>query len=196
VDRFHYSGEGWSYGPASSPLRFPDSVVGEVSPVDFEVISRRGCDLSPIDAGSVGGRLRLTSFVWPHDLHRHERLQAALAVAADFPVVVDEAPAASWLSVVLESSVDDGVLTVVWHSVTRQYWPPSEVSTVSEIIGAAGDRMPIAHIAMESPVFRTNRSDGEAQYRAAEVTVQLMGTDAEPVLLGTVADHGVPVTMA
>jgi hypothetical protein len=174
--------------------------------------------------------LRLTSFVWPHDLHRYERLRAALAVAAAYPVTVDSAPASSWLASILEpaslepaslepaslepaslepaslepASLEpaspDGVLTVVWHSITRQYWPPEEIAATSRVIEAARSRMPIAHIAMESPVLVDDRAEGEREYRPAELTVQLSvpGTlaDPAPVLLGTVADHGVPVRLA
>ena len=200
VDRFFVAGDGWSYGPASSPLRLVEAVVGPVTPVPFTVVDRRGCDLAPIDASTADGRLRLTSFVWPHDLHRYERLRAALSIAATQPVAVDQAPASSWLAAMLEPAGPDGVLTVVWHSITRQYWPPAEIAATSQVLDAARNRMPIAHIAMESPVWRDDRSEGEREYRPAELTVQLSVpgrlADPVPVLLGTVADHGVPVRLA
>jgi len=185
---------------APSPLRLTDAVLGPVTPAPFTVIDRRGCDLAPIDASTTEGRLRLTSFVWPHDLHRYERLRAALAVAAAHPVTVDAAPASSWLASMLELPALDGVLTVVWHSITRQYWPPEEIAATARALAAARDRMPIAHIAMESPVLVDDRAEGEREYRPAELTVQLSapGTiaDPAPVLLGTVADHGVPLRLA
>jgi hypothetical protein len=200
VDRFFIAGDGWSYGPASSPLRLVEAVVGPVTPVPFTVLDRRGCDLAPIDASTPAGRLRLTSFVWPHDLHRYERLRAALAIAATQRVAVDRAPASSWLASMLEPAGPDGVLTVVWHSITRQYWPPDEIAATSQVLDAARNRMPIAHIAMESPVLRDDRSEGEREYRPTELTVQVSVpgglADPAPVLLGTVADHGVPVRLA
>jgi hypothetical protein len=199
VDRFFIAGDGWSYGPASSPLRLAAAVVGPVTPAPFTLVDRRGCDLVPIDASTPAGRLRLTSFVWPHDLHRHERLRAALEIAASQPVPVDQAPASSWLASMLDAAGPDGVLTVVWHSITRQYWPAAEIAATSEVLDAARRRMPIAHIAMESPVLRDDRSEGGPEYRPAELTVQLSVpggvADPAPVLLGTVADHGVPVQL-
>jgi hypothetical protein len=198
VDRYFIAGDGWSHGPASSPLRLAQAVLGPLVPAPFTVVQRRGCDLAPIDASTVEGRLRLTSFVWPHDLHRHERLGAALAVAASHPVTVDSAPASSWLASMLEPAVAGGVLTVVWHSITRQYWPPAEVTATSRVLDAARQRMPIAHIAMEFPVSG-ERPDGESEYRPPELTVRLSVpgrlADPAPVLLGTVADHGVPVRL-
>lgn len=199
VDRFFIAGDGWSYGPASSPLRLTQAVAGPVTPAPFTVAQRRGCDLAPVDASTVQGRLWLTSFVWPHDLHRHERLRAALEVAGSHPVTVDPEPASSWLASRLEPAVSDGVLTVVWHSITRQYWPPAEVAATSRVLDAARDRMPIAHIAMEFPAFDAERANGEPEYRPSELTVRLSVpgqlADPAPVLLGTVADHGIPVRL-
>jgi hypothetical protein len=200
VDEFFIAGDGWSYGPATSPLWLVDAVDGPVTPVPFAVVQRRGCDLAPVDVSTAEGRLWLTSFVWPHHLHRHVRLRAALAIAESRPVVVDQASASSWLASVLEPPAADGVLTVVWHSITRQYWPVEEIAATAWVLGTARSRMPIAHIAMESPVFQNDRSEGEPEYRPAELTVQLSVpgglADPEPVLLGTVADHGVPVRLA
>ncbi|HJQ00036.1 MAG TPA: DUF2332 domain-containing protein [Jatrophihabitans sp.] len=199
VDRFRIGGDGWASGPTDSPLQLRDAVEGTVRPVRYRIISRRGCDLAPIDATSAEGRLRLTSFVWPHDLHRHERLRAALAVAAAYPVTVDAAAASTWLDGQLGLGVDDEVLTVIWHSTTRQYWPLSEIAAVAANISAARARIPIAHVAMESPVSAADSRDRRG-HRPAELTIQLSAPgavrDAEPRLLGTVADHGVPVRVA
>jgi hypothetical protein len=198
ADQFFIAGDGWSYGPATSPLRLTEAVLGPVTPAPFTVLERRGCDLAPIDASTVQGRLRLTSFVWPHDLHRHERLRAALAIAASHPVPVDTAPASFWLASMLEPATADDVLTVVWHSITRQYWPPAEIAATSQVLDAARGRMPIAHIAMELPTPAVG-PDGKPQHRPAELTVQLSvpggPADPAPVLLATVADHGVPVRL-
>jgi hypothetical protein len=99
----------------------------------------------------------------------------------------------------LDGAAPDGVLTVVWHSITRQYWPSTEIAATSEVLDGARLRMPIAHVALESPVLRDDRSEGGPEYRPAELTVQLSVpggvADPVPVLLGTVADHGVPVRL-
>jgi hypothetical protein len=195
VDRFRIGGGGWSSGPADSPLQLLSAVIGPVSPADYTVISRRGCDLAPVDPTSQEGRLRLTSFVWPHDLHRHERLRAALQVAAAHPVTVDRAAAADWLADQLSEPAGDGVLTVLWHSITRQYWPAVEVAAVDRLVVEAGTRLPIAQISMENP-----GSDGDRRTSVpAELTVRLLvpGGPSDPAsrLLAYVDDHGVPVTM-
>jgi len=78
VDRFRFEMQGWSCGPDDSPLVLRDGIQGPVSPQRFSVVSRRGCDLEPVDAATPEGQLRLTSFVWPFHLDRHERLKAAV----------------------------------------------------------------------------------------------------------------------
>jgi hypothetical protein len=195
VDQYFISGDGWFFGPPESPVRFVDAVQGPVSVTPFRITFRRGCDLSPIDASTTEGRLRLTSFVWPHDLHRHERLRAALQVASSMPVHVDASPASPWLDSQLSTAPDPATLTVVWHSVTRQYWPESEVRAVQRVITGARGRLPLAHVAMESP---GPAPDGS--YRFAEVTVQLSVpggvNDEQPSLLATAADHGIPTRIA
>jgi hypothetical protein len=197
VDRFRIGGEQWWSGPPDSPLQLAGAVVGATRPVDYTVVARRGCDLAPVDPGTEDGRLRLTSFVWPHHVERFQRLQAALRIAAEYPVPVDRASAGQWLAGRLAEPVADGVLTVVWHSITRQYWPPAEVAAMSEVLDTARCRMPIAHIAMEFPA---SGDDGSAVSRRAELSVQLSvpagPADPAPVVLGTVADHGVPVRLA
>jgi hypothetical protein len=199
VDRFRIGGTDWAAGPVDSPVQLLAAVEGPVRPVEYRIVARRGCDLAPVDASTPDGRLRLTSFVWPHDLHRHERLRAALAVAARYPVAVDAAPASSWLTAQLALPCADGVLTVIWHSTTRQYWPLAEITAVESVLAEARHRIPIAHISMESPVSAADVADRRG-HRPAELTVQLSvpGTifDPAPRLLGTVGDHGVPVRLA
>ena len=106
-------------------------------PASFEVVERRGCDVAPVDAASPAGGIYLTSFVWPWQLDRHARLAAALRVARDHPVVVDRAPASLWVAERLADPVADDVLTVVWHSVTRMYWPAEESAAVAAAVDGA-----------------------------------------------------------
>jgi hypothetical protein len=185
VDRFRIEGDGWAHGPADSRVRLASAVRGAASPEAFRIVERRGCDLAPVDPRTDEGRLRLRSFVWPWQLERHERLAAALDIAAAHPVEVDRAPAAPWLRDQLEARMTASTLTVVWQSVTRLYWPPAEIAHADEVIRDAATRMPIAHVAMEHPLAGSDT--------AASLTLALNG--GAPELLGTVADHGLPVTL-
>lgn len=146
VDRYRVVGPGWASGPTDSPLVLDTECPGVV-PVPFTVVERRGCDLSPVDLSTEDGRTWLTSFVWPFDAHRSDRLRAALQVAQDHPVTVDRAPASTWVRGQLSVPQPDDVLTVVWQSITGQYWPAEESAAVDAAIAEAGGA--VAHVTME-----------------------------------------------
>ena len=189
VDQIRFVGEGWSFGPEQSPLVMADCFEGPVVPTEFTVVDRRGCDLEPVDATTDEGALRLRSFVWPFQLERHERLVHALRIARTHPPVVDQASASDWLGNQVAIPPADDTVTVVWQSITRQYWPADEVVAVGEAVLDAATRMPLAWVAMEYP------DDGVE----AHVTLSGLGEDGSPstddVVLGQVGDHGVPMVM-
>jgi hypothetical protein len=189
VDRFAYSGPDWQFGDSASPVRFPDAISGPVRVADFTLVDRRGCDLHPVDPLSPDGRLLLTSFVWPFQVRRHERLTAALGLAAEHPVPVDGGSASSWLGPALEQTADE-VLPVVWHSITRLYWPPEEVAAVETVLSAYAERRLLARVAME---FATGAA---ASVRPElQTTVWPPGQAPRHRRLGTAHDHGPPVRL-
>jgi len=147
VDRYRFIGPDWSWGP-ESPLVLDTRAPG-VLMQDVEIVSRRGCDLAPVDASTAAGGQYLMSFVWPFDHDRRARLAPALAVAREHPVTIDQAPASEWLLGVLSEPAPDDVLTIVWQSITRQYWPAAESAAVDRVIDDARARMPISHVTME-----------------------------------------------
>ncbi len=185
VDQFRFVHSGWTYGPASSPLQLTNVVIGQTKPEAFTIVARRGCDLSPVDASTPEGQLRLKSFVWPFHVDRHARLAKALDVASRFPVTVDRAAAGEWLEEQLTQADSDDVLTVVWQSITGLYWPAEEKARVDDAIRRAASSQPVAHLAMEYPVVS-----------AASAELTLAGLDGAAVArLAMVGDHGTPVTL-
>lgn len=73
VDHYRIFGPGWDWGPVNSPVALNTQASG-VRPETVTVIERRGCDLWPVDVSTQVGASYLTSFVWPFDLERHDRL--------------------------------------------------------------------------------------------------------------------------
>ncbi len=185
VAHFRVGGEGWAWGPQGSPVDLSGAVTGRLPAAaaalagGVEVVSARGCDLAPVDPTSEEGRLRLTSFVWPDHVERHERLRGALALAARHPATVDAAPADTWLVDRLGEPADDGVLTVVWHSIVRQYVPGPQWSAVLAAVADARRRgAAVAHVLLESST---------APYDSGPAL------EVDGAVLGHAPAHGVPL---
>ncbi len=191
IDRYAISGPGWSYGPMDSPLQLRDAVVGGVPAVrSFTIVDRGGCDLDPIDPASDDGRLLLTSFVWPDDVHRFERLEAAFTVVDQVGASpVDRAPAADWLAAQLAGPAEPGVLTVVWNSITQQYWPAAEITAVRELLQDHGDGGTLGQVSMEFRVDSGSKEYPELRTRFWSGS----GTPPRERLLGHAHHHGIPV---
>ncbi|HET7763184.1 MAG TPA: DUF2332 domain-containing protein [Phycicoccus sp.] len=192
VDHYGFVGEGWATGPQDSPLVVSGCGAAGFEPVGFDVVERRGCDVSPVDAASEEGGLHLTSFVWPWMLERHARLAGALEVVRAHPVTVERARGAAWVRERLAEPVADDVLTVVWHSVTRLYWPREETEALAAAVEDARARVPLAHVAMEHPWSADGAVPGPAS--APEVLMPTVELDGE--VLGSCDHHGPPVVLA
>ncbi|MBM6405154.1 DUF2332 domain-containing protein [Phycicoccus sp. CSK15P-2] len=189
VDRYRFEGEGWSAGPAETPFVVRGCGAEGLVPESVEIVERRGCDLAPVDASTPEGRTYLRSFVWPWQLDRHARLDAALAVAAEHPVTVDRSGAAAWVRERLAEPVADDVLTVVWHSVTRLYWPLEETQAMEAAVAEARERVPVAHVAMEHPWVTWQERPSVDGGRTPSVEL-----DGE--VLGSCGHHGPPLVLA
>lgn len=186
LDRYRYEHGDFAFGPTDSAVCFRDPFVGGATPdptVRLDVVERRGCDLEPIDPATVAGGLRLRSLVWPDQLARRARLDAAIADAERIPVVIDRADAVEWLRRHLAEPVT-GVATVVMHSITFQYLSPPARAQLLAVIDEAG-----ANATPEAPFawLRTEPGGPQAETRLNEYP------GGVPRLLATSSYHGPPV---
>jgi hypothetical protein len=179
--------DGSGIGPAGSPVVLRDPWRGPLPPVhaELEVVERAGCDVSPLDPTSATARLLLTSYVWPDQLERLERLRGALALAEQVPAQVHQLPAIDFVDGL---ELAPGTTTVIWHSVVWQYLPPAEQVVVAERIDALGasasDDSRLAHLRLEP-----ERGSG----RVPEFLVRLRTwPDKSDRVLGVAHPHGIP----
>jgi hypothetical protein len=154
VDRYrHEVADGVVLGDPRSPVVLATPWGGRRPDVraPLRLVERRGCDPGPLDPASAEDRLTLTSYVWPDQLDRFERLRGALQVAAAAPERVERLGGAAFLE--RELHPRDGAATVVWHSVVWQYVPPDERDRITAAIEDAGRRAtraaPVAHLWLE-----------------------------------------------
>ncbi|MFF5207229.1 DUF2332 domain-containing protein [Streptosporangium sp. NPDC000396] len=192
ADHFRCVSEGFDWGPADSPVVLDDSWRGAPPawlakaaaehPV-LTVVERRGCDLTPIDPLSPDGALALRAYVWPDQAARAARLEGALRLAARVPAEVDAIGAADFLARV---RLEPGTLTVVWHSIMRQYVPAAEWERVEHeldrLAAASTAEAGFAHVS-----FEPRRVGDEHRFRLA---VRLGG--AAETVLAEARPHGLP----
>lgn len=158
-DHYRYEARGETWGPPDSPVRLCSYNTQRVPPFDVRatVAERRGCDPHPLDATTGDGALTLTSFVWPDQIHRLRLLRGALEVAKRVPAAIDDARAEDWLPSQL-ADPRPGMATVLFHSITMQYWSHEErdavIGTLEDAGGRASMDAPLAWLRME-PAGRT-----------------------------------------
>ena len=154
VDRYrHEVTPGTVLGDPASPAVLDDPWRGVLPPCDqpLELVERLGCDPAPLDPRSTADRLTLTSYVWADQVGRFERLRGALQVASAAPEPVRRQGAADFLEQQLGPVRD--VVTVVWHSLVRQYLSPEARRRVDALLSDAGQRAtahaPLGHLHLE-----------------------------------------------
>ncbi len=188
ADHYRYTlADGTSYGPADSPVVLETAWSGrELTPFPLRIAERVGSDISPVNPLSEEGALTLTSYVWPDQTARLERLRGALEVARQVPVDVRREDALSFLRNV---ELSEGHVTVIWHSVMWQYLSPEEQTTGDELIAALGARAtptaPLARLCLE-PMPRTPEAQPEF------LVVLQVWPGGERQILGTADPHGLP----
>ena len=153
-DHYRYEADGAAFGPADSALCFVGPWAGAAPGLDtpLAVAERVGCDLEPIDPTTAAGRVRLRSYVWPDQLDRLARLEAALEVAAAVHAPIERADAAAWLAARL-AVASPGRTTVVAHSIMFQYLSAAGRTAMLGVIDGAGRQAtpdaPLAWLRME-----------------------------------------------
>ncbi len=193
ADHFHWHTGDLGWGPPDSPVSLGGAWQGPVPPwlvtavhrnPKVDVVERRGCDPAPIDPLSPRGALALRSYVWPDQTERMMRLDGALRLAERVPAEVIASGAAEFLTGV---TLEPGTLTVVWHSVMRQYVDAQEwravTAELNRLAAASRPDAGFAHIAFEPQLNRDDRNGFRLSAR--------IGRGPETVLFRA-KPHGVP----
>jgi hypothetical protein len=192
AEQFRYVAGDFAWGPEDSPVRLADTWSGEVPgwlragaarhPA-LRIVERHGCDPDPIDPLSADGSLALRAYLWPDQPERRARLDGALRVAAKVPATVEAAGAAEFLAGV---TLEPGTLTVVWHSIMRQYVAADEWRGVEReldrLAAAAGGDAGFVRMCFEPRVEAGRERFWLAAQRAGE----------PERLLATARPHGLP----
>lgn len=115
---------------ASVPTGYPD------------VVSRRGIDLDPIDAGDADAVDWLATLVWPGPDHdaRVGRLRAAAAIAAADPPVIERGDLREKVTDAAAAAPADATV-VVFHSAVLLYLDADGRREFADLMAGLGDRI-------------------------------------------------------
>jgi len=154
-DRYGYETESWTR-PGSSPVTVKtawDAPVPEHLGANPRVVSRAACDLSPINLHDPAEAIRLKSYTWADQTERLKRLDAAIELARETNITVEQAEASAWLARKLADR-PSGALTVIFHSVFLIYPPREAIAAIMSMIAEAGEaaseESPLAWLCYES----------------------------------------------
>ncbi len=153
-DQFRFETEAGALGPENSTVRLTPEWRGEpFSGALPEVVRRAGVDLNPLDPANPEHELRLLAYLWPDQVDRVARTQAAIDLARRTPAELAAGDAAGWLEQQLASH-DPGAMAVVFHTIAWQYFPEATKTRAEAALQAAGARAssdaPFAHLSVEA----------------------------------------------
>lgn len=152
--RYGYDLGGVAAGQTDSPVQVAPVWRGAPPPVaPLDVVSARGVDLNPLDAGDQQTRDRLMAYIWADQPKRAARLENALTMARHYPPSVERGDAVGWLAKRLAEPQRAGVCRVVFHSMVLQYLRPDAREAIATTIRDAGSRAtrerPLLRISLE-----------------------------------------------
>jgi len=153
-DAYRYKLGIFEWGDPDSPVLIEPRWLGDfLRPAKpFEILSREGCDVAPIDVHDEEQVLRLRSYVWPDERDRYDRLRSAIELVRAQPVTVTRDDAVDFLADKLAETTL-GVTTVVYHSIFWDYMSASDRKEVEAIFEEAAIRSrvssPLAWLRLE-----------------------------------------------
>lgn len=146
-DQFALKAGNARLGPEDTPVTLSPDWRGDVpTGTPPTVLSRQGVDLMPMDMKNPDDLLRMSSYLWAD---QPERLARSRAATAMLDAKVDAGDAADWLDAQL-AQVGPDHLTLVYHTIAWQYFPPETQARCAAAIEAAAQRGPVAHFSMEA----------------------------------------------
>jgi hypothetical protein len=133
-DRFGYRLGLARWGDSESPVQIESDWHGAPPPLaaPVRVVSRMACDRRPLDIGDPVERRRLLAYIWPGQMDRFVRLEAALKMGLEVGLRVEAADAAEWTRA--RVAPEAGAATVVYHSIFWQYLPDATKTALKAAI--------------------------------------------------------------
>lgn len=154
MGRYGYRLGGQVFGHSESAVMLtPDWNRASLEGAEPVIHSRRGCDRNPMDVSNPEQFERLISYVWPDQLDRLSRIEAACEIAQKYPLQIDKMDAADWVDDMFSVPAEKGVVRVLYHSIAFQYFPDDSKNRITERMTRVGElateETPVAWLAYE-----------------------------------------------
>ena len=187
LDRYAHNLGGTLAGNSASKVRLKPEWIGNAPPkAEVKIERRHLVDLNPLDASDHTTQNLLKAYVWADQLERLARLEAALDVAAQYPLEIAKGDAADWLENTLPLEGQAGICRVVMHTIAYQYFPDQAQARVRQHIERAGaqatEDAPLAWLS-----FEQSELGGPERRPLLELTVWPSG---EKQVLAVCQPHG------
>lgn len=172
-DRYQYryiraDGRQHIIGEPCSPLLLDCELQGPGRPpLDAPVIQpacRMGIDLRPLNPAVSADQKWLRALVWPDHTDRMRRLNAALTLAAQHPVTIQEGPADVLLPDAIRSAPADTTV-VVYHSAVLAHMTVADRKQFTDTLLNCSQRRPVLWIQAEP-----QHDEDERRLRLTECT--------------------------
>lgn len=155
LDRYHYDLGGVQVGPEPGAMQFKPEWQGDAPPSHpIEIVSTKGCDVAPVDLADPDQATRLKAYIWPEHTVRFERMEAAIAEAAQRAPDLVHMNAADFIEAELAKPQAAGTTRMLMHSIVWQYVPEDQQARVTAAMEAAGalatPDKPLAWVALEA----------------------------------------------
>lgn len=139
LNSYRYALGGVEVGDPVSPVHFAPEWKGAPPPdMDVRIHSQRGVDRNPIHLTEPEAAEKLMAYIWPDQIERIAHNEQAIEVSRTFPPFIDKGEAADWTEERLSSPQVEGVMRVLFHTITLQYLPEDQKQRVHAAIAAAG----------------------------------------------------------
>lgn len=140
LDSFYCTYNSTHWGNPNSPVNLTPELKGPAPDLsgNLEILSRIGCDISPIDVTDPTQQLRLRSYIWPDQKPRMDRVKGAISLALKNPPKLLKMDAADFVEAQL-SHRPDNTAFVLMHSVVWQYLPHSTQQKIENSLRQHGE---------------------------------------------------------
>ena len=151
-DQYRMVIEDESWGPPDSAIELTPDWTGPLPPVTSPVIrARAGVDMNPLDPEQ--DRARLLSYIWPDQVERVARMNAALDLASEKRPDIARGHSIDWLEGRLARPIPQAI-HLVCHTISWQYLSEDEQARGLALLARAGGKVrvdePLAHLSMEA----------------------------------------------